>query len=235
MRIVICDDDLTICGAMLQFINEYFSQSKYPTPDVVCYNRGRELIEDETTPDIVFLDMELPDLSGVDIGNLLYKKNRNIITIVITSYIDYLDDAMKFHVFRYISKPLDMNRVRRNFDEALEVYFGRQKNVLVETKKAEYTVNIRNIVAIEATNRKVIVYTPKEQYESVQNMQYWEDLLPESIFIRTHRNFIVNMYHVKEFSKDTITVTNNVTEVFLTKRKFTDFKKSYLMFLEKRS
>lgn len=235
MRIAVCDDDRTIRGAMSDFIKEYFSKSKYPGPELVCYSEGNGLLGDESIPDIVFLDMELPGIGGVDIGNLLYRKNRNIIIIVITSYMDYLDDAMRFHVFRYISKPLDMARVKRNLDEALELYFGRQKNILIETKQAEHTVNIRNIIAIEASGRSVTVYTLSGAYESVHNMQYWEDTLPKSIFIRTHRNFIVNMYHVKEFTKDTITVTNNVTEVFLTKRKYTDFKKGYLMFLEKRS
>ena len=65
---------------------------------------------DKGSKDIVFLDIEMPGMNGIYVGNELKSQNRNIIIFVVTSYSEYLDEAMRFHVFRYLSKPLDKQR-----------------------------------------------------------------------------------------------------------------------------
>ena len=56
-------------------------------------------------------------MNGIYVGNTLKKANKDVIIFVVTSYSEYLDDAMRFHVFRYLSKPLDRQRFFRNMKD----------------------------------------------------------------------------------------------------------------------
>ncbi|MCQ5300311.1 response regulator, partial [Blautia wexlerae] len=68
--------------------------------------------------DIVFLDIEMRGMYGIYVGNELKSEIRNVIIFVVTSYSEYLDEAMRFHVFRYLSKPLNNQRFLRNLKDA---------------------------------------------------------------------------------------------------------------------
>ena len=92
-------------------------------------------LADQEEKDIVFLDIEMPGMNGIYVGNELKKANKNVLIFVITSYSEYLDDAMRFDVFRYLSKPLDKQRLFRNMKDALICYNSITAKILVETKQ----------------------------------------------------------------------------------------------------
>lgn len=78
-----------------------------------------------------FLDVEMPGFDGIYVGNELKKQNDSVIIFIVTSYLEYLDAAMRFHVFRYLSKPIDKQRLFQNLDDALELYYSiNQKSQL---------------------------------------------------------------------------------------------------------
>ena len=93
---------------------------------------------------------------------------------------------------------------------------------------------MNDIIFIEAQKRKIIVHTIKKDYESIHSMQYWLETLPESCFIQSHRNFIVNLKHVSNFTHDLIYLGEGQFTAYLTKRKYTEFKNAYLLYLESR-
>ena len=176
----------------------------------------------------------MPGMNGIYIGNSLKKRNENIIIFVVTSYSEYLDEAMRFHVFRYLSKPLEKQRLFRNLKDALTLYHSISKNIALETKDEIQTLPMNDIIFIEAQKRKIIVHTIKKDYESIHSMQYWLETLPESCFIQSHRSFIVNLKHVSNFTHDLIYLGEGQFTAYLTKRKYTEFKNAYLLYLESR-
>ena len=122
MRIIICDDNLLMVEEIHKYIQLYFQRSNSKCPEVVCFTDGESLLADEGDKDLVFLDVEMPGFNGIYIGNELKKKNNKIIIFVVTAFSEYLDDAMRFHVFRYISKPIDTKRFMRNLEDAIAEY-----------------------------------------------------------------------------------------------------------------
>ena len=75
--------------------------------------------------------------------------------------LSILDETMHFHVFRYLSKPLDKKRFLRNFQDALAYYNTMTQKIPIETHDGIYTVPYSHIIAIEAQVRKVIIHTIK--------------------------------------------------------------------------
>lgn len=232
MRILICDDDKLMIEQLEKYIHTFFEQNCMKCPEIISYTCGEALLKDSGEKDIVFLDIEMPGMNGIYVGNELKKANKNTLIFVVTSYSEYLDEAMRFHVFRYLSKPLDRQRFFRNMKDALGYYSSMTTKIPVETKQGIYSFPTSQIIAIEAYGRKVVVHTVQQDFDSVHNMNYWLELLPKNCFFQTHRSFIVNLEHVMDFDHSTIHLSNHQITAYLTRRKYTTFKNAYLMYLE---
>lgn len=173
----------------------------------------------------------MPGMNGIYVGNELKKSNPAVIIFIVTSYSEYLDEAMRFHVFRYLSKPLEQQRFFRNMQDAVNLYHTSTLLIPVETKNGVHAISATDIIVVEAAERKVMVYTVQKSYESVRNMAYWLDTLPKSCFFQTHRGFIINLGHITDFDHTLIHLTNQLT-AYLTRRKYRTFKDAYLLYLE---
>lgn len=232
MRILICDDDTLIREQMAKYLHEYFDKHNLKCPELALFDSGEALLADSGQQDIVFLDIEMPGLSGISIGNELKKRHQNIIIFIITSYMEYLDEAMRFQVFRYLNKPIDKQRLFRNLKDALSLYYSYADKIPVETKQGVYSVFSSDIVCVEAHSRKVIVHTVSSDYDSVYPMEYWIQKLSMKCFIQTHRSFIVNLEHITAFDHTLIHLCNHQFEAYLTRRRYSRFKEAYLLYLE---
>ncbi len=174
----------------------------------------------------------MPGLDGIYVGNEIKKLHPEIITFIVTSYMEYLDEAMKFRVFRYLSKPIEKQRFFRNMNDAIDMYNSINITTAIETKDGVQTILTSSIVTVEVRDKKVIIYTPNQSYISVQPFQYWIDILPHNMFFRTHRSFIVNFKYITSFDHYTVNIINDLTRVYLTRRKYNAFKQAYYMYLE---
>ena len=231
MRILICDDDSLVVEQLQKYIRNFFKNISLKCPEIACFSDGESLLADTGEKDILFLDIEMPGINGIYVGNELKRANDNIIIFVVTSYSQYLDDAMRFNVFRYLSKPLDIHRFFRNMKDAIDLYTTMAINLPIETKQGVHTLPASSVIAVEAQGRKVTVHTTLCDFESVHNMQYWLELLPKNLFFQTHRSFIINFEHVTNFDRNLIYMTAGLS-AYLTKRKYSLFKEAYLLYLE---
>lgn len=232
MRILICDDDSLIIEQLQKYIKGFFDRNHIKCPEIACFSNGASLLSDTGDKDILFLDIEMPGMNGIYVGNELKKANSNIIIFIITSYSEYLDEAMRFHVFRYLSKPLDKQRLYANMKDAVDLYNNITIKIPIETRQGIYTLPTSSIIFIEAHGRKVIVHTNQRDFESVHNMQYWLNILPKNCFFQTHRSFIINFEYVTDFDHSLIHMANSQFDAYLTKRKYSGFKEAYLLYLE---
>ena len=210
MRVIFCDDDSIILEQLHLYVSEYFEQLGGMIPEFACYSSGDALLNAKARADIAFLDVEMPGVSGIHVGAKLKELNPNIKIFIVTSYPDYLDEAMRFQVFRYLSKPIDKNRLFRNLKDA--VY--------------QYNMESREFPIV--TNEGVFVRRAE------QNMEYWRQTLTLPCFYMTHRSYIVNLHFVNSIHKDTILLKYRGREMtaYLTRRRYTAFKDTYLWYME---
>lgn len=103
---------------------------------------------------------------------------------ITTSFSEYLDEAMKFHIFRYLSKPIDKQRLYRNLKDALALINSRSDKILIETKTNNFTIFTNEIIMIEAIGHKVTIFTISNTFETINNMKYWEEKLTQKCFFQ---------------------------------------------------
>lgn len=232
MKFAICDDDELFCVQLEKYVKEFFSKKKLKCPDILTFHCGEDLLASEDSFDIAFLDVEMSGISGIHTGRELKKRNRRILFMIITSYNDYLDEALQFHAFRYLSKPLEKARLFRNLESALYIYNTENEKIAIETKEETITVFTSDIIIVESVGRKVYVRTTKEDYLSIHKIQYWIEHLNPAQFFQPHKSFIINFKHVTRFDNQLIYLFSERYTAYLTYRKYSAFKSAYLMYLD---
>ena len=234
MRILFCDDNALILKQLQQYVSEYFQRIGGELPEFASYSSGDLLLQNEIWADIAFLDVEMPGVSGIRVGARLKELNPRIKILIVTSYPDYLDEAMRFQVFRYLSKPIDKNRLFRNLKDAMYQYNMETREYPIITHDGIVVCRSEDIVCVEAAQRKVFVYNVNQVIRSAENMDYWRAVLNLPCFYFPHRSYIINMRFVSNVAKDTITLkyAGMKKDVFLARRRFPHFKDTYLVYLE---
>ncbi len=234
MRIVFCDDNPAILSQLEKYIHEFFAQIGSNQPETASYQSGDTLVQNESLVDIAFLDVEMPGVSGIHAGAKLKSRNPNVKIFIVTAYPDYLDEAMRFQVFRYLSKPIDKTRLFRNLKDAIYEINMESCEFIITTCDGIYVRSAEQIVYVETSQRKTLVHTLDGVFTSQKNIDYWRKTLSLPCFFSTHRSFIVNMRFIYCIKKDAVQLCyqGKTAEIFLSRRRYTEFKNTYLIYLE---
>lgn len=232
MRLLLCDDDAIFLKLLEKYILEYFKKNKLPIPQIVSYENGSDLLSDPGECDFLFLDIEMPGPNGIYIGQKIKKKYPHVLLFIVTSYAEYLDDAMRIHVFRYLSKPIDKQRLFRNLKDGLRQYHMRSCKITIETKETVTQVPMTDIIMIERDGRNVYVYTIHNTYKSIRPMSYWLEQLQHPSFYQPHRSYIVNFQYVDHFDHTHIELQHGAFQAYIANRKYTQFRKAHLTYVE---
>lgn len=234
LNVLICDDNPEIVNQVNFLLNNVKKKQKINFT-IDAKTNGDFAIKSKSMYDIAIIDIEMPGINGLKLTELLKKHNPDIIVIILTSFSDYLDSAMKISVFRYLSKPIDKNRFYRNFTEALDYYNNISKQIFVEKEDYVYTVKTKDILYIENTKHGSKIVTKHGIYKTSKKPQDWanEINLP-NCFVFSHKSFLVNLQNVINFNKSTITfqhLDSLLEVVCVSQRRYYDFKKAFYNFV----
>lgn len=159
----------------------------------------------ENKVDVVFLDINMPELDGMSLGKILTKLNPNIKIIFITAYRDYAAEAFEIKAFDYLLKPYSEKRITevlnnltmiKDNSSTKEVEKINKVTVFLDEKMV--VLSLDEIYYIEVSEKESLVYTQNEIYTSKLKISKWEEILPKNKFYRTHRAYIVNLDKIKE-------------------------------------
>jgi two-component system LytT family response regulator len=199
-------------------LNEYVQQ--IPNIQIVGEaSKGKDAVEliDKLKPDLVFLDVQMPGMTGFDV---LEEINHDPFVIFCTAYDQYALKAFEKNAVDYVLKPLDQERFRLAVERAI----GRMKvdensvgellrNLKTENKtqydshifvqKSEKLLNlpVEEIVYLEASGDYTILTTKNDQFVSSSGIGKLEEILNPETFIRVHRSTIININNLKEIEK----------------------------------
>lgn len=228
MKIAICDDEKVYVEKIGKIVESFFS-TKNIECSIECFFCGEDLIACDEIFDIVFLDIEMKKLNGIETAKKLNNKSNHTKIFIFTSHNQYLDDAMDLNIFRYIDKSSSPERIVAGLQKALE---NLQLNdiVILTADKESVIISKNDIIYIEVKYKKVYVHTINEKYISRQKMEYFKDQLDTGFFAVPHNSFIVNMNHIKRFKRDSLDLTGGYN-IAVASRKQASFKKQFMAFM----
>jgi len=206
IKVAICDDVPVITKAIEDLMLEYDSSLF----EIDIYYNPFRLIESlkENTYDMYFLDIEFPNLSGIEIAETIRENNYTCPIIFITSFKEYMEKVFKVNTFDYILKPVTKNKVYPALNRAIKYLDLNESKFMFTYNKAFYSLSSCEIVYFEKNKRKVLIHTPSNIYETILATR---DLLSKvnDNFIQVHSSYIVNVRYVKQIRNNTIIVNLN--------------------------
>lgn len=227
MDIAVVDDEKAIREHICSLI-----EKQRPKSRVESYAAGEELLASGKRFDIVFLDIQMDGMSGIETAGRLREMQTEAVLIFITASREYVFDALDLYAFQYLLKPVDEKKFAEVLERAAAEAGKKKEKKRLFIKARNLTLDQADILYIESKAKKVEIHTlaVRQSIEIYATMEELEAQLGEE-FYRCHRAYIVNMEHIAEYGRDSITLTNGDT-VYLAKKKYGEFVKAYMWSLQ---
>ena len=233
IKLLVCDDDLSITKQVSQLVKKFAQEHKIQF-DITIENCSENILKKAEAYDIAIIDIEMPSINGIRLSAKLKLLNPDTIVIILKSVQNNIDSAMKIHVFRYLSKPIDKNRFYLNLKDALDEYRLISKIITITNKDEVHLIKTKDILYIENKRRGSIIYTKRDSFFTDKKPRELLQMIDQkNCFVFSHNSILVNLQNVIDFNREEIILRKNETETvstYISQRKYSDFKKSFFNF-----
>jgi len=229
---LICDDEKQCCEIVLKYLQKYCEERNF-TLFYDLYDNGEEALLSEKTYNIAFLDIEINNISGLDIAKHLKEKNKNVIIFFITEYEKYIDDAMDLFALRFIKKPLDYSRFYSGLDKAVELINEDDVEFYIKDTNKILKIKSKDIMYVETLDHKTKIVTTNGIYYSSELIEYWNKKLSHISFYRVHKSYVVNLDYVDEYKRNEVKLVNGEI-VGISYRNQPAFRRYFFNYLKRR-
>lgn len=195
---------------MEEFLVEDILKESHLLFDIKTFQRSELLLNEigqkPDTFDIVMLDIEMPNINGLLLGNKIKAINRKILIIYLTGYEKYALSSFENRPFDYIMKPIEKSRLKRCLNEAIKeininefVEEDAYDKLVITINKRIVTINQRKILFIEKMRNICDIICTNDRYTTYDTLKNMEKHLSED-FYKCHQSYIVNLNHIREYT-----------------------------------
>ncbi|MDR1161742.1 MAG: LytTR family DNA-binding domain-containing protein [Tannerellaceae bacterium] len=164
--------------------------------------------------DLVFLDIQMPGVNGIDFARSIPKTTLVIFT---TAYAEFALDSYDVEAIDYLVKPIEAGRLKRAVDKAAsyhEMLLSEERRkqagqadaeyIFIKSDRKFFKANFKDVLFIEGLKDYVIIQTDKQRLITHLNLKTIHDMLPKQVFLRVSRSFIVNKERIDSFDNNDI-------------------------------
>lgn len=205
MRIFIAEDE-PLAAAKLKLFLEKLGEGE----DVTHFSDGAQLIaalSGETKPDLLFMDIQMPNMTGLDVLKQLGESPFPI--ILTTAYDQYALDGFNFGVTDYLLKPYTLDRLKQALQKARRMMPAKELTIRCEGRNE--LVDVMTIESLEALKDYTrLNLTDGRQLTTLGTLTSMEQQLPSGLFIRVQRSYIVNKKRVQSYNTQSLRLASGI-------------------------
>ncbi len=206
LQVLIVDDE-PAAGIYLKSIIE-----QVPGTDVIAaVSSAREALEKTSvySPHVVFLDVDMPEMNGIELAQALVEMQNDMLLVFATAYPDYALKAFELYAFDYILKPFNEKRIKKTVKKLIRRIqtqvqetdrSGYSSSIPIDTPAGKIFLNPAEIFYIESNKSKITIKTKSDDYITKGNLRFLEKALAPYGFFRTHRSYLVNLRYIREIT-----------------------------------
>ena len=208
LRIAICDDDLPMTSEIESLLLNIM-QDCHIKMDIDIFFDGQTLyqqIQSGTNFDIIYMDIEMSDVDGIQAARLILAQNIPSILIYISAYETYFKQLFEVEPFRFISKPIDVHLFYKYFMEAYKKITSQLQFFTFSFHQRYTKVPVSEILYFESRGRTILIHTPKMKYRFLSKLDIIENYMldNEIHFLRIHQSYLINPYHIRSITLSNI-------------------------------
>lgn len=163
--------------------------------------------------ELIFLDIQMPQLNGIDFLKTLKNPPKVIIT---TAYREFAIEGFELDVVDYLLKPIPFNRFLKAIEKFYQSHMPATKEIIVQGEEKEYIfvpverkqvkINITDIIFIEGMKDYIVINTTTQKIITKYPISSLEKILPENKFIRIHKSYIISIEKITSVSRSSVEI-----------------------------
>lgn len=225
-RIAICDDIEAVATDLLSHVKTILMERKTEAECRIFFS-GEDLLDCDDAFSIVFLDIEMPGMDGIEVGKELRKRNPDCKIIMVTVRIDRISEAFFFQAFRFVQKPFKDEEIREALFSAMDGTPG-EKTLELYHERNVCQIKQSEIRFIRAFNGYSEFMVGNKIFRKDASLSELEEELDPRIFFRIHRQYIVNFSWIDEIQGDVLLVRG--VKLPISRRRRKDVEKEFIKF-----
>lgn len=234
IRIAICDDEDNIVNKIEGIVRNY--QSKVHSQfEIHTFSNGIDLISSQFKFDLIFLDIEMPDVDGIRAAKKIREKDKNVRFVYVTSHSECALNVFAVHPFDFAVKPVDANKIHEILNEYME--YSKQRDfgekVTLKTISETIVLNLKNVIAFEYTdNRRILVHTADKSDEIRGSITEILQTINSEHFVSPHKSLIINLREVNKIADFTIFMSNGL-KIPVAQKRLKEFQTVLSLYMHK--
>ena len=196
IRIAVCDDQEIVCENVRKMI---LHEEEYRY-EVDLFRSGKELLEAGRKYDILFLDIDMEGIDGIETARKIRLKDKKVKIVYVTAYSEYAGKAFSVHAFGYLLKPVKKTSVLKQVADALAYREEEQKPSPVlefETSQGRTRLHTADIYYFEIRGRQIKLAAEKGCYEMRGKIGDLRERMKDYGFASPHKSFVVNLDQIR--------------------------------------
>ena len=227
LHIAICDDEPVLCNKAKDIMLEI--QSEY---EIDTYSSGVNLLASHFNYDVIFLDVEMPELNGMQVAKRLRDRSYRGEIVFLTSHSEYMPEAFKVRAFRYLTKPVRKDELVELLED-IENDMFENETILVDSFGSEKLIHIRDIVYIESRKKNSVIHTIDEGVETSFSLKYWMERLSENEFCQVHKSYIAAFKYITQIEADTLMLREADARIPISRRRYNDVRRAFFDYVRR--
>ena len=228
--IAICDDEKYVCNTIQTMLSNFLSKNMEIT--IQQFSSGTELLQYNKTIDILFLDIQMDYINGMETARKLRNRKFKGFIIFITILKEMVFQSFEVQAYDYLLKPI----TEKQFDKTMERLFtsiqnANEANLLIQKGHESRIISFEDIVYCEIIDRKVYLHLSSSEildfYDRIENLEKKLD----NNFFRCHRSFLINLKHLKSY-KNGIAYMENGQEIPVSRLRSKTFSNVILQYMK---
>lgn len=212
MHAVICDDEKSTCAELEQMLMNYAAERVMKLKVDVFFSGDvlTSYLYQEESPDILFLDIEIPGSNGVIVGDYIRRvlENDQIYIIYISSKETYAPQLFKNRPFDFLVKPLEEKKIYYVLDNICRIIEKNNCAFEYQNNGILYRIQHRDILYFQSVGRKINIIMRKEIKSFYGKLADVEKKIPVHLFLNIHKSYLVNFNYVKEYTYEWVKMVN---------------------------
>ena len=232
LSIAVCDDIPIECAQLAEHIKNILNQLGRSF-SLKHFFDGQELLKGAESFDIVFLDIKMPEISGMELAKQMWVNGRESIIIFVTSAEEYVYEAYDVEAFHFLLKPVNEDKLKNVLKKAVVKVTACNNGdfIVISSGHQIKKILLKDILYIESVGRMVKIHCNSGVFETYKQIGDLEQTLSDKHFFRCHKSFLLNLEYVSHFDKSEIVMENGDT-VFLARKRAKIFQKEFISYMK---
>lgn len=234
LLLAVCDDMPIECAKTAKQIESILNRANIDYV-IKTFFTAQELLRSKESFDILFLDVKMPEINGMELAKNMRKQGIESIIVFITSAKEYVFDAYDVEAFQYLMKPVETDKLKTVMEKAVKKLQGKVNEdfLIITAERQTRKILLRDIFYIESLGRIVKIHCVNGIQETYEQISALENKLAGKSFFRCHKCYLVHLEYVDTFNRTDITLDNGET-ILLAKRRCEEFKKAILSYMKRK-